>query len=105
MGLLYPLLRLLIRLDGSDLLLSAGRSPALELEDGARTADRIHQGEIALLQEAIERGGAHGMQTLDQSLYNLHLQGHINAETALEYAAAPRAMRLRLRLEGLAPAE
>ena len=83
-----------------------GRVAAFELLlNTPRIADLIHQGEIALIQEAMERGGAHGMQTLDQSLYNLYLQGHITRETALEYAAAPRAMRLRLRLEGLSQAE
>ena len=77
-----------------------GRIAAFELLlNTPRVADLVRRARIAELDEALERGTTHGMQTLDQSLYNLAQEGHIDATTALEYAANRKAMALRLRLE------
>ncbi len=65
-----------------------------------RVADQIRRGEFKQLIEGMEKGGSGGMQSMDQSLYNLYLQGRISAETALEYASSYRDMRLRMRLAG-----
>ncbi len=76
-----------------------GRPAAFEpLLNTPRVSDLIRRGHIEALEEAMERGTAHGMQTLDQSLYNLVQNGHIGIETAIEHAVSERAMRLRLRL-------
>ncbi|MDH4275454.1 MAG: PilT/PilU family type 4a pilus ATPase [Gammaproteobacteria bacterium] len=63
-----------------------------------RVADLIRKGEFGELMDAIERGSTVGMQTLDQSLYNLLDNNLISPQTALEYAESFRNMRLRMRL-------
>ncbi|MEK6749474.1 MAG: PilT/PilU family type 4a pilus ATPase [Pseudomonadota bacterium] len=63
-----------------------------------RVADLIRKGEFGELNDAIERGVTVGMQTLDQSLYNLLDLQLISQQTALEYAESFRNMRLRMRL-------
>lgn len=83
--------------------LEGGRTAAFELLlSTPRVGDLIRRGEFAELQEAIEKGAALGMQTLDQSLYNLYQQNVISAETALEYANSYRNMRLRMRFASAA---
>ncbi len=62
-----------------------------------RVCDLIRRGEFGELQESMEKGASVGMQSLDQSLYNLHQRQAISAETAMEYAASYRNMRLRMR--------
>ena len=64
-----------------------------------RVTDLIRRGAFDELAVTIEKGASVGMQTLDQSLYELHQSGVIAAETALEYASSYRDMRLRMRFD------
>jgi len=50
------------------------------------------------LREVIEKDVNNGMQTLDQSLYELYEAGKITADTALQYADSVGNMRLQMRL-------
>lgn len=60
-------------------------------------SELIQKAKFQELKEAIERGEAHGMQTFDQSLYQLCVEGKIDQETALEYADSASNLRLKLR--------
>jgi len=76
-----------------------GRIPASELLiKSARVSDLLRRGELAELREVIEKDVNNGMQTLDQSLYELYQSGQITPETALQYADSIGNMRLQMRL-------
>jgi len=76
-----------------------GRIPASELLiKSARVSDLLRRGELAELREVIEKDVNNGMQTLDQSLYDLYQSGQITPETALQYADSIGNMRLQMRL-------
>ena len=67
-------------------------------------ADLILRGEIDQLRAAIAKSGPVGMQTFDQSLFELVQAGKINAQQALDHADSRTDLSLRLRLAaGLAP--
>ncbi len=67
-------------------------------------SDLIQRGEIDQLRAAIAKSGVVGMQTFDQSLYELVQAGEITAQQALEHADSRTDLSLRLRLAaGLAP--
>lgn len=75
------------------------RVPAVELM--IRTpyvADLILKGEIDGLKDAMKNGSQHGMQTFDQSLFQLYRDGKISAEEALEYADSRNDLGLQLRM-------
>jgi len=56
------------------------------------TPDRTRQ-----IREAIAAGTSqYGMQTFDQSLYDLYNQGHVSYETALANASNPDDFKLRV---------
>ena len=84
--------RLIVRADGK------GRVPAVEvlvatglIRDSIRDASRTNQ-----IPNAIAAGQSqYGMQTFDQSLYDLYTQNLINYETALENATNPDDFKLR----------
>ena len=61
--------------------------------------DLISRGNFQALNDAMHKGSTSGMQTMDQSLYNLYRSGQIDAEIALEFAHSYRDMRLRIRLQ------
>lgn len=63
-----------------------------------RVADLVRRGELHQLHDCMEKGTTLGMQTLDQSLYNLCQQRVIDAETAVEYAQSFRNMRVRIKV-------
>ncbi|MDH5547634.1 MAG: PilT/PilU family type 4a pilus ATPase [Gammaproteobacteria bacterium] len=69
-----------------------------------RIADLIIRKEFEELSAVIAQGDTNGMQSLDQSLYNLYEQNVISAETALEYASSYRNMRLRMRISNASEA-
>lgn len=76
-----------------------GRMPAWELlRRTARVSDLLRRGEFAELHDVIEKDVNTGMQTLDQSLYELYQAGHITAESALQFADSVGNMRLQMRL-------
>jgi len=80
-----------------------GRVPVYELLlISPRIADLIAQRQFEELSNILDKDDTNGMQTLDQSLYNLFQQKIISAETALEYASSYRNMRLRMRISSAA---
>lgn len=77
-----------------------GRVPAWELlTKTARSSDLLRRGDFSELHEVIEKDVNNGMQTLDQSLYELYCSGRITPETAIQYADSAGNMRLQMRLE------
>jgi twitching motility protein PilU len=89
--------RLVPRADGN------GMVPGVEvLRATPRVRDLIRRGEIGPLRQAMAEGHDGGMQTFDDSFFDLYQRGLISVETALESAESPNDLRLRLR--GFAPA-
>ena len=90
--------RLLERADGS------GRIPAVEvLVMTGRVFDRIVDPEVQhTIEEVISDGEYYGMQTFDQSLFNLYKNGLVGLRDALAVASHPHDFRLMLQAEGLA---
>ena len=75
------------------------RVPAWELlRKSARVSDLLRRGEFPELREVIEKDVNNGMQTLDQSLYDLYQAGQVTAETALQFADSAGNLRLQMRL-------
>jgi len=67
-----------------------------------RVRDLIRRGELGALRQAMADGRDAGMQTFDDSFFDLYQRGLVSVETALESAESPNDLRLRLR--GFAPA-
>ncbi|NWF53969.1 MAG: PilT/PilU family type 4a pilus ATPase [Syntrophaceae bacterium] len=85
--------RLVPSLDGT-------RVAAVELLlDTPRVKDLIHKGQVDLLKEAMAQGTGEGMQTFDQSLFDLYRQGVIDLDTAIGYADSANDVRLRIKME------
>jgi type IV pilus assembly protein PilB len=91
-------MRLLERADGT------GRIPAVEvLVMTGRVFDRIIDPEAQhSIEEVIAEGEYYGMQTFDQSLFNLYKNGLVALRDALAVASHPHDFRLLLQQEGLA---
>ena len=68
------------------------------LLDSPRVKDLIHKAQVADLKEAMEKGSNMGMQTFDQSLYELYRNGVISLEEALKNADSANNLRLRIKL-------
>ena len=84
--------------------LNRKRVPAVEiLLNTAYVADLIAKGEIAQVREAMKQGAEHGMQTFDESLYQLYASGRIAYQDALENADSRTDLALRIRLQGPQP--
>jgi len=89
--------RLVPRADGN------GMVPGVEaLRATPRVRDLIRRGELGALRQAMADGRDAGMQTFDDSFFDLYQRGLVSVETALESAESPNDLRLRLR--GFAPA-
>jgi twitching motility protein PilU len=65
-------------------------------------AELIEKREIDKLKEAMAQGREEGMQTFDQSLYDLVKAGRISQQTALDHADSRTNLALKLRLESAA---
>lgn len=63
-----------------------------------RIKDLIHKGEVAEIKDAMEKGTNLGMQTFDQSLFQLLQDGKITLEEALRNADSANNLRLRVKL-------
>ena len=79
-----------------------GRVPACEvLTMTGRVRDMIMDpNETGKLGEVIAEGAYYGMQTFDQSLFNLYSEGTISLEQALERRLAPARLQAAGRSEG-----
>jgi twitching motility protein PilU len=85
--------RLIPNVDGT-------RVAAVEiLLDTPRVKDLIHKGQVDLLKETMAQGTVEGMQTFDQSLFDLYRQGIIDFDTAVGYADSANDLRLRIKME------
>jgi twitching motility protein PilU len=56
----------------------------------------IAEGKIPQIREMIEKGASDGMQTFDQSLFELHKAGVISEEVAIDEADSPSNLRILL---------
>lgn len=78
--------------------------PAIEiLLNSPRVANLIKQGQIDELQGAMGKSREQGMQTFDQSLYDLYNAGKISYEKALQHATSANDLRLMIKLNGNTP--
>ncbi len=75
------------------------------LMDTPRIKDLIVHKEIALLKETMKEGGQEGMQTFDQSIFDLYIQGGLEYDTAIAYADSANDLRLRIKFENPEPEE
>jgi len=81
--------------------ISGGRVPAVEVMlKSPYISELISRGDIGSLKDAIAKGGHDGMQTFDQSLYNLYKQGQITEDIALEYADSRSNLDMKFRFGG-----
>ncbi len=69
------------------------------LLDTPRVKDLIHKGQVDVLKETMAQGTVEGMQTFDQSLFDLYQQGIIDYDTAVGYADSANDLRLRIKME------
>jgi twitching motility protein PilU len=69
------------------------------LLDTPRVKDLIHKAQADLLKEAIAQGTLEGMQTFDQSIFDLYMQGIVDYDNAIAYADSPNDLRLRIKME------
>lgn len=85
--------RLLPRADGP------GRIPAVEIMlNSPLIADLIFKGEVGEIKDVMKRSRELGMQTFDQSLFDLYEAGLIRYEDALRYADSVNDLRLQIKL-------
>lgn len=76
-------------------------TPAVEiLLPSARVKDLIKKGEIHLLPRALEFSRVEGMQTFDQCLLQLHKDGVITPETAINYSDHKTDMTMKIKADG-----
>jgi twitching motility protein PilU len=78
-----------------------GRVPAVEIMiNSPLIADLIMEGKIPEIKELMAKSGEAGMQTFDQSLFNLYEADLITYDDALRNADSVNDIRLRIKLEG-----
>lgn len=76
------------------------RVPAVEiLLNTPFISELIEKSRISEIKDAMEQGKFAGMQTFDQSLYDLFKAGKISVDEALRHADSRNNLRLKLRLE------
>ena len=78
-----------------------GQGRALSAEiliNSPLAADMIRKGEVHTLKQLMAKSRNVGMQTFDQSLYDLHVQGKITYEDAINYADSANELRLMIKL-------
>jgi len=79
---------------------SGQRVPAWELLcTTPRVKELIRKSAFAELKDVMEKDVNDGMQTFDQTLYELCKQGHITEDAALEHAESVSNLRLQMRLD------
>jgi twitching motility protein PilU len=78
-----------------------GRVPAVEVMiNSPLIADQIMEGNVPGIKEVMAKSGEAGMQTFDQSLFNLYEADLISYDDALRNADSVNDVRLRIKLEG-----
>ncbi len=75
------------------------RAPAIEILLGsARVRELIKKAEVDTLKEAMVQGSNEGMQTFDQSLFDLYCQRRISLAECLDNADSATDLKLRIKL-------
>jgi twitching motility protein PilU len=78
-----------------------GRVPALEIMlNSPLISDLIFKGEVGEIKEIMKKSRELGMQTFDQSLFDLYEEGEISYEDALRNADSVNDLRLQIKLHG-----
>ncbi len=78
-----------------------GRRACIEvLLNSPLASDMIRKGEVHELKGLMARSNEQGMQTFDQSLFELYTDGQITYEDALAYADSPNDLRLMIKMGG-----
>lgn len=76
-----------------------GRRAAIEIMiNSPLISDHIRKGEVHLIKELMARSTELGMQTFDQALFELYVQGEISYDDALVHADSANDLRLRIKL-------
>ncbi len=87
--------RLILRKEGK------GRIAAVEIMlNSPLISDLIFKGEVQEIKEIMSRSRELGMQTFDQSLFDLYESGQISYEDALRNADSVNDLRLKIKLHG-----
>ena len=82
---------------------NGGLVPAFEIMiSNAAIRNLIREEKTYQIDSVIAAGGAAGMRTMDQSLFQLAKAGRITGETALRFSIHEEALERRLTLEGIA---
>jgi twitching motility protein PilU len=82
------------------------RRAAVEVMIGTPTvADLIRRNELGELKTIMERSADSGMQTFDDAIYQLVVEGVLGEVQALEYADSNNNLRLKLKLKSGSPIE
>ena len=82
---------------------SKGRAVAIEIMlNSPLISDLIFKGQVHEIKELMKKSRELGMQTFDQSLFDLHEADLITYEDALRYADSVNDLRLAIKLEGKA---
>ena len=80
---------------------SVGRVPAVEVMlNSPLISDLIFKGDVSGIKEVMKRSRELGMQTFDQSLFDLYESGLITYEDALRNADSVNDLRLEIKLHG-----
>ena len=84
--------------------IGGGRIAAVEVMiNSPRVSELIYNGEVNEIKEQIKNSTALGMQTFDQSLFDLYEAGQITYEDALKNADAMNDLRLEIKLKSKRP--
>lgn len=76
-----------------------GRAAAFEiLINTPLVAEQLKQGDVSGLKETMAKSLEQGMQTFDQSLFNLYQAKQITYDNALHYADSPNDLRLKIKM-------
>jgi twitching motility protein PilU len=78
-----------------------GRAVAVEIMlNSPLISDLIFKGEVHEIKEVMKKSRELGMQTFDQSLFDLYEAGRIGYEDALRFADSTNEVRLNIKLQG-----
>ena len=81
--------------------IGGGRIPAVEIMiNTPLISDLVLKGEVHEIKPIMAKSRDLGMQTFDQSLFDLAVSGQVDPALALRYADSPNDLRLMLKLKG-----
>jgi twitching motility protein PilU len=81
-----------------------GRRAAIEVMiNTPLVSDHIRKAEVHLIKELMSKSREQGMQTFDQALFDLYMNGDITYDAALAHADSANDLRLQIKLSNRAP--